>query len=388
MNQTTIPTTALDADCVTARLRSRLSDYEGLDASTEDLTLINEVHRRFCKLYMYRLSPEPTGPKLVVKVPIGHGDLAYKEKSRDSAFVDRPRLFGRADPARKSQHEYAALRRIEASFDDQNPRFGVVRIYDIFPEEQAMVMQWIDQPSLRNLVYQRHRFGNAQRRKRLETAFGNAGAWLRKHHGLPALAHCETRNTSRDEFLQAIERFVSYLADHAGDTHRIRQMHRQIVTAAEEHLPAVISTGQVHGDFAPRNVFIDQGSRVTVFDTLGRFEAPIYEDIARMLMAVKVCGPQLLSGGLLYNTTQLRSYEQSFLQGYFFDQPIPYKIVRLFEAQLLLEHWVAIVYRHREGRGFRRLAKGFRRTIWQIGFKSYLREILADVSDEGQPHGK
>lgn len=387
MSQQTMHIAPMSADCVTARLRIRLNNYEGLNGSGEDLTLVKEVHRRFCNLYLYRLSAESNRPSLVVKVPIGHGDVAYKEKSRDSSFVDRPRLFGRADPASKSRNEYAALRRIEANFGNQDPRFGSVRIYDMFPEEQAMVMQWIDQPSLRQLVYQMHWFGNAQRAKRLEIAFVHVGAWLRKHHELPSLGHCETRNTSRDDYLQAIERFASYLADRTGNPRSIDQIHRQIVSAAQDHLPSVIPTGQVHGDYAPRNIFIDQANRVTVFDTLGRFEAPVFEDIAKLLMTVKASGPQLLSGGLLYNARQLRRYEQSFLEGYFFDQPIPYTIVRLFEAQLLLEHWAATVYRHQEGRGLRRIAKGLRRTIWQAGFKSYLQEVLADISTDGQNHG-
>lgn len=380
MIRQTLDLAPINADSVTARLHDRLKTYDGLGSDTPRLKLVKEVNRRFCNLYLYSLS-ETSSPDLVVKVPIGHADIAYKEKSHDISFVDRPRLFGRANPLAKSQNEYAALKRIETHFDDeQDSRFGVVRIYDMFPEEQAMVMQWVEHPSLRELLYQSHRFGNANRARRLEPAFEHMGAWLRKHHELPSLDHCETRNKSREDYLESIVRFATYLTEHSGNSKLIHWLHERIIAGAMDVLPAELPTGQVHGDYAPRNAFVGPDSRITVFDTLGRFDAPIYEDIAKLLMTVKACGPQLMSGGLLYDARHLQRYERHFLKGYYSDEPIPLKTIRLFEAQLLLEFWTATVYRHREGRGLRRVAKGLRRTIWQSGFKSYLRSIVTDIS--------
>ena len=257
----------------------------------------------------------------------------------------------------------------------------------MFPEEQAMVMQWIEQPSLRELLYRSHRFGFARQTRDLTPVFRNMGSWLRKHHELPSLEHCETRSTTRDEYLTAIERFVSYLSKHTTSAKDVIQIHDAIVSTAKTELPSTIPTGQVHGDYAPRNAFVGPRNQVTVFDTLGRFEAPIYEDIAKLLMTVKACGPQLISGGFLYNSNLLQRYEQAFLAGYFHDQPIPIRTVRLFEAQLLLEHWAAAVYRHHESRGLKRAAKGFRRGIWQSGFKSYLRQIVSDIHGPKTDYG-
>ncbi len=380
MTQPTMQYAPIDATSITERLRDRLHGYRGLEDSEGTLTLLKEINRRFCNLYIYRLSSQSKCPSLVVKVPVGPGDIAYAQKLSTEGYVDRPRLFGRADPTTKSAKEFAALKRIEGHFGDNDPRFGTVHIYDLFHDEQAMVMEWVDQPSLRQLLYNSHRFRNVQLSKKLEVAFRHMGGWLRKHHDLPPLEHCETRNTSRDDYLESIERFSTYLEDRAGCPTRISEIHRRLIENAQEHLPDTIPTGQVHGDYAPRNAFIDADNRVTVFDTPGRFEAPIFEDLAKLLMTVKASGPQLLSGGLLYNAKQLRRYEENLLEGYFLNEPIPYKCIRLFEAQLLLEHWAATVYRYRDGRGFRRIAKGVRKTLWQRGFQAYLSDILTDMN--------
>ncbi|EMI16417.1 hypothetical protein RMSM_06660 [Rhodopirellula maiorica SM1] len=362
---------------LTDQLQNRLGNYEGLKWTDCQLNLVKEIHRRFCEIYLFSLSPESKQPDLVVKVPIGHSDLAYQEQLLDHTFVDRPRLFGRVEPDSKPWKEYAALRRIQSHFDALgDSRFGVVRVYDLLPQQQAMVMQWIDQSSLRQRLYATHRLSAARKASRLETAFSNTGAWLRQHHQLPALEHCESRSTSRDDYLAAVEQFIAYLSNHVDDPDELRRMHQQIIRLANEHLPSSIPCGQVHGDFAPRNVFIDNANRVSVFDTLGRFNAPIYEDIAKMLMTVKASGPQMLSRGMLYDRKRLQRYEDAFLEGYFDDQTIPLTSIRLFLAQLILEHWAAVVFQHEQQRGFKRVVKGVRRSLWKAGFLTYLREIL------------
>ncbi|QEG41897.1 phosphotransferase [Roseimaritima ulvae] len=371
------------------QLRERIDRFERLETSGRELKLVKEVHRRFCQIYMFSLSAESECPDLVVKVPVGHADRAYQEQSSQRSFVDRPRLFDRVDAESKSWKEYAALCRIQNHLDQHpDPRFGVVRVYDLLPQQQAMVMQWIDLPALRQKLYATHRFSSVSRAQRLEPAFSHTGAWLRNHHQLPPLSHCQTRNTTRDDYLAAVERFVAFLADHAGDREGILRMHERIVQWAQSEMPAEIPTGQVHGDFAPRNVFVDDQNCVSVFDTLGRFEAPIYEDIAKMLMTVNASGPQMLSAGMLYPRPRLERFQRAFLEGYFGDQAIPTSVIQLFLVQLLLEHWAAVVYRHREQHGWKRMAKGIRRSLWESGFRSYIDQLLPPRSRRGISSGE
>jgi hypothetical protein len=381
MNQVVLQHAPMTAACLIERLRERMEHYDGLNAVGRELKLIKEVPRRFCKLYLFRLSSHSGRPDLVVKVPMGQTRMASQGKDRNRSLPDRPRLFAQADPNTKPRKEYAALRRIQMHFGAQHdPRFGVVPVYDLLPEHQAVVMQWIDLPSLRERLYATHRFGNARQARRLEKAFSHAGAWLRRHHELPQLADSETRNALRDDYLEAIERYVAYLVDRVGNRDELKRMHQRIVALASDHLPTTVSTGQVHCDFAPRNVFIDHEDRVTVIDTLGRFEAPIYEDIALMLMSINASGPQMFSRGLFYDPKRLHRYEHSFLTGYFFDQPVPFPAIRLFLVQLLLDHWAAAVSRHEHQRGIKRVVQGGRLAVRQSAFQAYLRETITTLS--------
>ena len=89
-----------------------------------------------------------------------------------------------------------------------------------------------------------------------------------------------------------------------------------------------------------------------------------YRDLAHFLLALKACGLQICSRGLLYDSALLDHYEQQFLLGYFPQQPIPLDQIRLYESLLLFERSSALVYRHQECTGLRRLAKGGQRWLW------------------------
>lgn len=366
------------------QLRDRMHQYEGLPNNSGELRLVKAIHRRFCRIYLLRVSSGGNQPELVVKVPVGHSDVAYQRQVMDAAFVDRPRLFSRANPANKPRHEYAALCRIQKHFEaKRDSRFHAVKVYDLLPDQEAIVMQWMDQPSMRSKLYASHRFSRQTCTSKLEEAFSHAGAWLHEHHRLAPLDHCESRNGTAEDYLSAIERFVRFLHDHLSHQDELCRIHERIIAEAGDHLPTIIPTGQVHGDFAPRNVLIDDSNRVCVFDTLGRFEAPVYEDIAKMLMTIRVSGPQMITGGTLFNRERLQRFERAFLEGYFGSSTIPWKRIELFLAQLLLEHWAAVVYQHKHQRGVKRIAKSIRRSLWQSGFLNYLREIFETRNDLG-----
>ncbi|WP_153558904.1 phosphotransferase [Roseimaritima sediminicola] len=374
----------LTVDDLIEQLRQRIDSFVGLDVNPRQCVLVKTIRRRFCQLYLFNLSGRDDSPEILVKVPVGHADVQYQERCRDAAFVDRPRLFGRVDPESKAVKEYEALRRVQTALDaGPDERFGVVRVFDLLPPQHALVMRWVDQPSLRKKLYAAHRLSSPRLACDLETVFGRTGALLRTHHRLPALPHCETRNTTRDDFLAAIDRFVSYLDEHLPGSD-LRRLQQRVIELARGCLPETIPTGQVHGDFAPRNIFVDAANRVSLFDTLGRFEAPIYEDVAKMLMCIHASGPQLISAGVLYAPKRLKRFEDALVRGYFGDRSVPVAAINLFSVQLVLEHWAAIVYRHREHRGAKRIAKQLRRRLWQRGFQQYLNQLL-ERTETAQP---
>jgi len=126
-------------------------------------------------------------------------------------------------------------------------------------------------------------------------------------------------------------------------------------------------------------MLVGEQNRVTVFDTLARWRAPIYEDLCQFLLGLKLSGMQASLQGWWHPQSVLRQYERYFLEEYFRDQSIPWKTIRYFECTLLLERWAAIVFRAKEAKGMRRLAKSTRAMVWGRYMARCVDTMLRDI---------
>ena len=250
-------------------------------------------------------------------------------------------------------------------------RFAAVRTLDLLPDESALVMEKANASALNWQMLTASQF--TRRRADLESlarVFQNAGAWLRQFHELPSLSHTGERGTTREEFIESIDLFTDYLSDGKPDPwNHIRDV---ITAAATDQLPKILPMGLNHGDYAPRNVLTEPSGRISIIDTIARWRAPIYEDLAHFINAIKISHPQVWTFGLAYKKPDLEMFETRFLNGYFGDTAVPRVQVRLFECQMLLERWAAITFRSRVATGWKRVAKETRRIVWESFLKRQL----------------
>lgn len=291
---------------------------------------------------------------------------------------DRPRLFPKVLPELKSRFEFVAMAAIERHMgraDDQ--RFAAVRVLELLPGQQGLVMERARERNLAHLLLRGFPLPTARiARERIDRIVYNCGSWLRRYHGLPELEHTRTRGKSRGEFTKAVSRFTDYLGRSNGNADFMR-LGREMVFAAEATLPRLLPLGLAHGDYAPRNVLAAPGGRIRVIDTLGRWKAPIYEDISHFLVAIKASTTQIMSRGLACRPRRVEQLERQFLSGYFETQCIPLDHIRLFECQALIERWAANTYRARDARNWKRLAKKGR-VMWSDAFMRNLVDRLLD----------
>jgi Ser/Thr protein kinase RdoA (MazF antagonist) len=250
---------------------------------------------------------------------------------------DRPRLAPFIDPARRRWLEYRALAAVERQFDRGDARYRALRVYDFIPERQAIVMELADGPTLREKV-----LGASFPwvRPRLDRAFENAGAWLRAFHALREPAG-EPRHTTAISFIEVVGDLAGHLGDTLDEPAFFRQVAVRLTERARVVLPAQLPLGLGHGDYAARNVLVGPNDRVTVIDIAANWRAPIYEDIAYFIIGIEAAWVQLVSQGWLIARNDLQRYRESFLTGYFGRDPVPRREVRLYEALLLLDRWVA-----------------------------------------------
>jgi aminoglycoside phosphotransferase (APT) family kinase protein len=177
--------------------------------------------------------------------------------------------------------------------------------------------------------------------------------------------------------LAVTDAFLEYLGE--GSRRELcRSLQRAIHAAAAEALPEQLPCGLNHGDFAPWNVLVDRGGRVQVIDTLGKWTAPIYEDLARFLFGVELSPQQIWTGGQLVGTAELQWIRHQFWSGYFGAEPVPVRAIRLFECQMTLERWVALEYASRTARRWRRWIKNARTWMWELYVRPQLRAAVRE----------
>ncbi len=360
---------------LTSVVRERIGRYFPELAGHEPRVLLERRQsRRNSTLFSFLVSANACEQRLLVKLP--HGPATWRRLD-DGAVDDRPRLSPIPMADAKAQLEFTTLSRIRDHFTvRQDARFGAIRVLDFLPERQAVVMEHVPHPSLSRLMMTNCR--PALWATNCDPALRNAGAWLRIYHDLPALGQTQDRHTSRDEFVGSLREFVEFLMRASQDSRLVERVAAQIESLAQSVLSEFLPLGMSHGDFAPRNIFVGPGQQVTVFDTLARWRAPIYEDIAHFLVSLKLSRPQVYSFGFAFRPDLIARYEEEFLRGYFDQDEIPLGAIRLYEKLLVLEKWAARVYRLREPRGIFRLAQLGAAALWSRAIR---RQLLEPVTE-------
>ena len=97
-----------------------------------------------------------------------------------------------------------------------------------------------------------------------------------------------------------------------------------------------------HGDYAPRNIFVDDDFRMTTIDSLGRFRIPPQEDVAYFLVELATGSTRFASPGLPWSAAWVQQLRKSFLRGYTMADD---SVLWLFELRALLDKWRSLVDR-------------------------------------------
>ena len=309
-------------------LRPRLSDWypevDG-DAEIEVKGVDERAFAHVIRVDVVRPGTSPTA--LVVKT-------GATDPTTDG--TDRPRLMPMTDPADRIELEFEALRTLDARLAEvDEPDLAAVRALGILPRSEALVMEAFEgQPLHRLLVRGSFRRVGALRPVNLART---AGRWLRVLHDTPTSGR-PVRQGTRQEVVDAFTAYGAYLArEKSGfDLRPVIDAGIEAVSRLPEPLPTVVS----HGDFAPRNILVDDAGRLAVIDLLARWQAPPYEDLAGFLVSLETSRVNAATRGLVFGRAVER-LEPAFLAGYFGSAPVPRRAIRLYELLLVLDKWSA-----------------------------------------------
>ena len=310
--------------------------FPDLDTSTTTVRLTDHVVRRYSQLLQYEVADASVVFRVIYKIPFSLQDTMTAR----TTIGERPRLFPIVCPVSNGLREYRALKSLQQHYSSlKDCRFGAISVFDLIESPFVVVMQKCPDPDLKLLLKRSTRFHRIRNKETLNQAFENTGAWLREFHKLPTLEHTEQRHEDRSCFVDSVKRFAEGLSQQTGNRSLFHDISQRLAESAQRILPVKLPCAIIHGDFAPRNILVRADSRVTVFDTQRRWRAPLYEDLAYLLISIKAPGPQVRSQGVLFKRSQLASWESAFLNGYFLNTRIPLATVRLYECLLTLEWW-------------------------------------------------
>jgi hypothetical protein len=295
-----------------------------------------------CILYRFDLHTEPVVRPVVVKVRHSRPELRRLDRFEGQRPVLAPvRAMSDGDNARR---EYDGLRSIQDMLQDADPdRFGVLRPLAWLPEHAAIVMDLVEQPTLRNTLLRESRTRVGRRTSVGEGPWRNAGAWLRmfQTHRSPLMVPPDGAvHLSVGDLYRA---FGGFLVERIGSRPLLTTLREAGHEIAASALPSEPARGTAHGDFVANNMFLGAGGRITGFDPLPSRNVPLRLDLATLLVNTRVLPLQAVSQGTAIPAADLDRYEAAVLQGYFGSDAVPHTEVVAFQLLVLLEKWATVV---------------------------------------------
>lgn len=326
---------------------------------TVDVRILSDRPR--CLLLTARLDGAAE-PAVLAKVRRDGADLVRASP--------RPRLRSDAvTAAQLTTLEYAGLRTIADVFGAAQTSFGVVRPLDHREGETTLLMGFVHAPTLRQALLDSSRLSRHRRSVAPIDPLGAcrlAGEWLRTFQDMAPVGTAPSRQARRDDVVQQFHAYDVFLRPLVGDRALGRLAERGAELAGAV-LPEKLPLSLGHGDFAPRNMFVDH-DRLAVFDPMPRWSVPVYEDLCRFLVGVRLLGIQVHSHGRAFPAGTIDSWQEAAIQGYLGEdrsEPAQLAAVRCYEVLLMLDKWSALV--DAQGTGWRsqieqtslRLAAGY-----------------------------
>jgi hypothetical protein len=327
-------------EAIRRRVQERARDWFPGTGTTTPVRLRRLVERPRAVLYAVHLDGGAR-PHLLAKVR--RDDRPPVE--RGATARTRPRLAaGVLSPAELSTLEYAGLRGIQDIFAG-DPRFGVVRPLDHLADHNTLLIEYVDAPTLRELVVRDGRLSPGRWRgppAGTAEACRSAGAWLARFQTELPFDGRPERQATRASVVDAFAAYEEFLLPVLG-RRALGDVVLRGVELAAQALPERLPLAVGHGDYAPRNMFVRADACLAVFDPLPRWVVPRYDDLSRLLVAIRMQALQVHTRGAAFSREQLDAWEEAVLVGYREEQRLSLPELRCYQLLITLDRWCALV---------------------------------------------
>jgi Phosphotransferase enzyme family len=312
------------------------------------VSLVSYSVRPRCFLYRFALASPSARREIVAKVR--HSDPRHRRADR---YPDRPELTPHrtVSDAEAAHLEYIGLNQIAAALQGADPqRLGVLRALAELPDRATVVMEYVDHPTLRQLVARpRARPGRRARGPLREPVWAALGEWLSRFHSAHPGNSLTDRMTSSDDVADQLDRCVEFVARTGADVSGIRRLRESAMRRLHAGWPSELPSALGHGDFTAQNVFVAPGGAITVFDPLPLWRVCVFEDLARLTMGLRLLGPQAVTRGRLFSPAHLDRWESDLLVAYSGSAGPQRDLLQVYQAVVLLDRWCQLLGKRPHG---------------------------------------
>jgi hypothetical protein len=334
---------------IVALAEQRAGDWFSPFEGTRPLvSLTSHSVRPRCFLYRFTLTSPLARREIVAKVR--HSDPRHRRADR---YPDRPELTPHRtiSDAEAAHLEFVGLNQIAAALQGADPqRLGVLRALAELPERATVVMEYVDQPTLRQLVARpRARPGRRTRGPLHDSVWTALGEWLSRFHSAHPGASLPGRMTSSDDVEGQLDRSVEFVARTGVDVSGIRCLRESAIRRLHAGWPSELPSALGHGDFTAQNVFVAPEGTITIFDPLPLWRVCVFEDLARLTMGLRLLGPQAVTRGRLLSPAHLDRWESDLLAAYSGSARPLRDLLHVYQAVLLLDRWCQLLGKRPQG---------------------------------------
>jgi phosphotransferase family enzyme len=312
------------------------------------VSLVSYSVRPRCYLYRFTLASPSARREIVAKVR--HSDPQHRRADR---YPDRPELTPHRtiSDAEAAHLEYVGLNQIAAALQGADPqRLGVLRALAELPDRATVVMEYVDQPTLRQLVARpRARPGRRAPGPLRDCVWTALGEWLSRFHSAHPGDSLPDRMTSSDDVVDQLDRSVEFVARTGVDVSGIRRLRESAIGRLHAGWPSELPSALGHGDFTAQNVFVTPEGRITIFDPLPLWRVCVFEDLARLTMGLRLLGPQAVTRGRLFSPAHLDRWESDLLAAYSGSARPLRDLLHVYQAVLLLDRWCQLLGKRPQG---------------------------------------
>jgi hypothetical protein len=322
--------------------------FPELRTDSVTVRLRHTMERPRCRLFRLDLDDGRTTRPVVVKARHSETRLRRPDRFEDRPVLAPVRLLSDEDTGRR-EYDGLVLLRDALSPHLGSQRFGVLRPLAWLPEHAAIVTDFVEQPTLRTRLLSTSRLRPWRAEPLPETPWHNAGAALRRFHDQPTSLSLPPRAETAAEVGKLYRQFAAFLVERTGPLPLLAELEACGAELAARSLPADLPLGTGHGDFVANNLFTGPAGEITVFDPLPMWRVPRHQDLATLLVGLRVLPVQAGSRGLAFPGSALDRYESALVAGYAGhgsgDDAVAGSALAAFQLLVLLDKWSSLVSR-------------------------------------------